>query len=131
MPTPERTPPAKSTPSAASHTPPVEPSNPNPATESNLTDSGRIATHKDDLDADRPGFHCGYCGQDVGPEGQHWNEKGEAVANPHAGTLVVANNWPENQDAQDEAKYADVQTDSDKTEDGPVSDKTRTDGTSK
>lgn len=61
----------------------------------NSTDSDRIASNLEDLPADRPGFHCGYCGQPVGPEGQHWDEKGNAVSGQHAGTLVVADNWPE------------------------------------
>lgn len=64
-------------------------------TEPSLTEGGKIAQNEADLPADRPGFHCGYCGRPVGPEGQHWNEKGEAVPGQHAGTLVVADNWPE------------------------------------
>lgn len=91
----------------------------NPISEPNT----RIATNVADLPDDRPGFHCGYCGQPVGPEGQHWDEKGEATGNPHAGTLVVADNWPEVR--QDTSAPADTEAD------GPVSDTTRTDGISK
>ena len=76
--------------------------------DANITEGGRIATNKEDLSADRPGFHCGYCGQPVGPEGQHWDAQGDATDPGHVGTLVVADNWPENQDEQDKAKNADA-----------------------
>ena len=81
-------------------------------TEPTLTEGGRIATNQGQLEADRPGFHCGYCGQPVGPEGQHWDAKGEATGNPHAGTLVVSDQWPEAQvDVQAEAAKADDEDD--------------------
>lgn len=43
----------------------------------------------------RTGYTCGYCGQIIGAEGQHYNADGVQVSNPHPGTLVVADNWPE------------------------------------
>lgn len=73
----------------------------NPTTtenDSNVTEGGRAVADRDSLDPNRPGFHCGYCGKPVGPEGQHWDDViGEVVESQHAGTLVVADSWPENQ----------------------------------
>lgn len=43
------------------------------------------------------GFHCGYCGQPVGREGEHFNAEGEAAAAPHANTMVVADDWANRQ----------------------------------
>jgi hypothetical protein len=78
-------------------------------TDVNITEGGRAATHRDQLPTDRPSFHCGYCGEPVGPEGQHWNEEGDAKEGAHAGTMVVADNWPEQQDEQDAGKRAKEQ----------------------
>lgn len=50
------------------------------------------------------GYHCGICGQPIGAEGQHYNNEGEQVTASHANTMVVADNWPELQDAQDADK---------------------------
>lgn len=41
----------------------------------------------------KTGYHCGYCGQPVGAEGQHYNSNGETVETPHAHTMVVADRW--------------------------------------
>ncbi len=79
----------------------------------NLTEGQRIASHQDQIEAGRPGYHCGYCGAPVGPEGQHWDSKGNAVPGNHAGTMVVADNWPENQDEQDKDKREAEQADRD------------------
>lgn len=50
------------------------------------------------------GYHCGICGQSIGAEGQHYNNDGEQVTASHANTMVVADNWPDLQNAQDADK---------------------------
>jgi len=63
-------------------------------------------------------FHCGYCGQRVGSEGQHTDPvSGEATMPEHAGTLVVADDWPALQDAQDAKKAEEANKVKSKTAD--------------
>lgn len=48
------------------------------------------------------GFHCGVCGRPVGKQGEHYDEDGDQVETPHATTMVVADDWAEKQDEQDQ-----------------------------
>lgn len=55
-------------------------------------------------------YHCGYCGEAVNSEGAHTDAvTGELRMPNHAGTLVVADNWPALQDAQDEKKVEEAE----------------------
>lgn len=91
--------------------------NPNVTTGDNIVEGGTLSDNISNLPADRPGFHCGYCGAPVGPEGQHYDAvTGDVTTVEHAGTLVVADNWPENQDAQDASKREAVQAQRDEAE---------------
>lgn len=80
----------------------------NPATVpgDNLAPNQTLTENAAGLPSSGTGFHCGYCGQQIGAEGQHYDGNGEQVTVGHAGTLVVADNWAagvQQGDAQAEA----------------------------
>lgn len=83
----------------------------NPATDpgDNLAHNQTLTENPANLPSAGTGLHCGHCGQQVSPEGVHFDGNGFVASAPHANTMVLADNWPEQvaaQDAKDAAEAA-------------------------
>lgn len=58
------------------------------------------------------GYHCGYCGQVIGVNGEHYNADGSAAVVPHPATMVLADSGPQVKGEDDlPAKSGQYETD--------------------
>jgi hypothetical protein len=77
-----------------------EPAKPEVAPAANqATEPAPIGGLQNERPSEPTGYHCGYCGVEVGREGQHWDGNGNQVEVPHPGVMVLADGWAEDRKA--------------------------------